>query len=60
MGLKGVGTVYENEKNGRMIYVPSIVGNDSEFPFEKNEKVEVRIDENQLIVRRKKERGKRY
>jgi len=26
MGLKGIGTVYENEKNGRMVYVPSIVG----------------------------------
>jgi len=53
MCLRGTGKVYVGENNGRMIYVPTVVGKDSKFPFEKDEEVDINISGNRLVIRRK-------
>jgi hypothetical protein len=50
MVLKGKGTIYQHVKGKMYVYIPASVRDDSQFPFEPGEKVQVSIHGNKLIV----------
>jgi len=50
MALNRKGTIYQHVKGKMYVYIPASVRDDSQFPFKKVEKVNVRIEKNTLIV----------
>jgi len=55
MTLEGEGTIYEHAKGRVVLYIPSTVHRDSQFPFKVGEKVKLRITGRKLVVEKKKE-----
>jgi hypothetical protein len=54
MALQGKGTIYRHVKGKMYVYIPASVRDDSQFPFEVGEKVNIRIDNNRIIVEKNK------
>ncbi len=54
MALQGKGTIYQHVKGKMYVYIPSVVRDDSQFPFNRGEKVNVSIHGNRLIVEKEK------
>jgi len=52
MALEGKGTIYKHKSGGIRAYIPTVVGEDSGFPFEEGEKVKVTIRDNSLVFTR--------
>ena len=52
MALEGTGKIHEQVKGRIMIYIPTNVHKDSQFPFKPRDNVKVRIDGEKLIVER--------
>lgn len=50
MALKGTGKIHEQVKGRIMIYIPSIIHRDSQFPFEPKENVKITIEGKKLII----------
>ena len=50
MVLKGKGKIHEPVRGRIMIYIPSKVHQDSAFPFEPKEDVNVAIEDRKLII----------
>ena len=54
MAIQGNGTIYQHVKGKMYVYIPSVVRDDSQFPFKAGEKVNSNINGNKLIVEKKK------
>ena len=50
MVLKGKGKIHEPVKGRIMIYIPSKVHQDSAFPFNPKEDVEVKIEDKKIVI----------
>jgi len=50
MVLEGKGSIYEHVKGRIVVYIPTAVHKDSQFPFEVGEKVNIKIEDGRLIV----------
>ena len=50
MALQGKGTIYRHVKGKMYVYIPAAVRDDSQFPFEVGEKVNVSIQGKKLVV----------
>ena len=50
MALQGKGTIYRHVKGKMYVYIPASVRDDSQFPFEAGEKVNVSIQGKKLVV----------
>jgi hypothetical protein len=52
MSTEGYGSFYEHAKGRLVLYIPSDVRKDSQFPFRAGERVRIRIDARRLVVER--------
>lgn len=55
MVLEGLGRFWEHTKGKMILYIPTDIYKDSQFPFEPKEQVKVKIDteNNRLIITKK-------